>query len=214
MLKMKAFTLIELLIVVAIIAILAAIAVPNFLEAQTRARVSRTENDLRSIALAMESYYVDNGSYLPSQGHSPLPTSSTLSHADKRLLTTPISYITTVPPDIFRPGAGSAGSSQYLVYALGYTSSGGKSYATYPHTSWMTWSYGPDLRSNTGGYMALWEVLENEARDMPNIGKDEDGNYIAGTTGNGQGMRYDPTNGTISWGEIYRFEGAAKRTTR
>src|SRR5437773_12166494 len=56
----NAFTLIELLIVVAIIAILAAIAVPNFLEAQTRAKVSRVKSDLRSYATAVESYTVDN----------------------------------------------------------------------------------------------------------------------------------------------------------
>src|SRR5690606_41954445 len=49
--------------VVAIIAILAAIAVPNFLEAQTRSKVSRVQNDLRSIATAMESYFIDNRTY-------------------------------------------------------------------------------------------------------------------------------------------------------
>ncbi len=51
-----AFTLIELLIVVAIIAILAAIAVPNFLEAQVRSKVARCETDMRSIDVALEAY--------------------------------------------------------------------------------------------------------------------------------------------------------------
>ncbi len=54
----RGFTLIELLIVVLIIAILAAIAVPNFLEFQTRSKVSRAVSDMRSIATAVEAYMV------------------------------------------------------------------------------------------------------------------------------------------------------------
>jgi prepilin-type N-terminal cleavage/methylation domain-containing protein len=83
--KQGAFTLIELLIVVAIIAILAAIAVPNFLEAQTRAKVSRAKSDMRTLATALESYYVDNNNYVPSS------TVSDTDGANSAFLNTPTS---------------------------------------------------------------------------------------------------------------------------
>ena len=59
----RAFTLIELLIVVAIIAILAAIAVPNFLAAQTRSKVAKTQSDFRTLATGLESYRIDHNEY-------------------------------------------------------------------------------------------------------------------------------------------------------
>ena len=57
------FTLIELLVVVIIIGILAAIAVPTFLSQRQKAGDSAAKADLRNAAVAMESYYTDNGSY-------------------------------------------------------------------------------------------------------------------------------------------------------
>jgi len=59
----RGFTLIELLIVVAIIAILAAILIPNFLRARAQSQVSASKGNMKNIATALESYFVDNGSY-------------------------------------------------------------------------------------------------------------------------------------------------------
>jgi len=55
----KAFTLVEIMIVVAIIALLAAIAVPGFLRARKRSQASRILNDLRMIDSAVDQYAVE-----------------------------------------------------------------------------------------------------------------------------------------------------------
>jgi len=59
----RGFTLIELLIVVAIIAILAAILIPNFLRARAQSQISASKGNLKNLATALESYFVDRGSY-------------------------------------------------------------------------------------------------------------------------------------------------------
>jgi prepilin-type N-terminal cleavage/methylation domain-containing protein len=53
------FTLVEIMIVVAIIALLAAIAVPGFLRARKRSQASKILNDLRLISSAMDQYAIE-----------------------------------------------------------------------------------------------------------------------------------------------------------
>jgi prepilin-type N-terminal cleavage/methylation domain-containing protein len=59
--KRRGFTLVEIMIVVAIIALLAAIAVPGFLRARKRSQASKILNDLRMIDSAIDQYAMENG---------------------------------------------------------------------------------------------------------------------------------------------------------
>ncbi len=60
----KGFTLIELMIVVAIIGILAAIAIPNFVNYQRKAKTAEAKTNLGAVKTSLESYRAENDFYL------------------------------------------------------------------------------------------------------------------------------------------------------
>jgi prepilin-type N-terminal cleavage/methylation domain-containing protein len=64
----RGFTLIELMIVIAIIAVLAAILVPNMLHARAESQTASCEGTERQIATALEEYAVDTGGLYPANG--------------------------------------------------------------------------------------------------------------------------------------------------
>jgi prepilin-type N-terminal cleavage/methylation domain-containing protein len=63
--RKKGFTLIELMIVIAIIAILAAVLVPNFMRAREASRLTACKSNLKNISTAVETYSNDNDGIYP-----------------------------------------------------------------------------------------------------------------------------------------------------
>lgn len=191
----KAFTLIELLIVVGIIAILALIAVPNLLEAQVRSKVSRCRADLRTLATAVESYAADHNRYpyvTQSPGYAiPAGPNAAIQAAG---LTTPIAYITSIFPDPFGNNRQDPNDLYgFLDITRGYWYANHdyydeKNYPWYvtsgspigPLAKWVLMSMGPDQRwANASG-----------------AGTDEVDEPLK--------WQYDPTNGTVSDGNVVR----------
>ncbi len=185
--KRHAFTLIELLIVVAIIAILAAIAVPNFLEAQTRSKISRVKSDMRTLATGIEAYAVDNNVYPVSDWSSYRFGTGTVG-ARLYCCTTPISYITSMPRDPF---------------VL-------KTVAVW----WDTYEYWDDRCAQEYRPGNVWSIEGRAsfgyAWRLLSLGPDYTGDnwrYVPGA--DDLTYIYDATNGTISPGDIVRLGGPA-----
>ncbi len=192
----RAFTLIELLIVVAIIAILAAVAVPNLLEAQTRSKVARARADMRLLAVALEAYRVDHAAYPPATTFCASMMDSIEAHNEAPpALTTPISYLSARPLDVFNgnqrykyiaPGLGWANDTQTIlaIWVPRNFPAAEESAQMVPYFSqsqspvrWGLWSVGP------AGPLS---VFESDAAQLP----------VPRRTW------YDPTNGTISDGIV------------
>jgi prepilin-type N-terminal cleavage/methylation domain-containing protein len=68
----QAFTLVEIMIVVAIIGLLAAIAIPSFLKARTESRITAVANDLRVFGDAFQTYCMIVGRF-PPDTHNTIP---------------------------------------------------------------------------------------------------------------------------------------------
>ncbi len=64
--RRQAFTLVEMLLVLVILAVLAAIVIPKFAGRSQQAKVTAAQSQVSSIELALEAFEVDNGFYPPS----------------------------------------------------------------------------------------------------------------------------------------------------
>jgi prepilin-type N-terminal cleavage/methylation domain-containing protein len=205
----RGFTLLELLIVCAIIAMLTAIALPNYQDALARSKVAKFKGDGHTLQTAIESYITDFQIYPFAELY---PVKSTCGGGDvqdasspsegylPRCLTTPAAYMNKLPSDPFknnedvgncfperRPYLYSSDSQnvrqfrQYFVSVMYAQLDGQYTFTTYnpSRAVWLIASPGPDGDRDFG---------TNKAGAQYSIP-----------------TRYDPTNGTISDGDLYMF---------
>lgn len=183
--KVKGFTLIELLIVIAIILILIAIALPNFLEAQIRARVTKSKGEIRTIGIAMEAYYLDWQTYPYESENDCASPGLARTRCGLAWLTLPIAYITAIPPDTFPAPNG----SELSWMETGILRQPRQNPIDLASATWALWTRGPDgvdseLNSNNAGGATMHLNPPDGSND-----------------------NYSPTNGTKSLGDIFLFGG-------
>jgi prepilin-type N-terminal cleavage/methylation domain-containing protein len=213
----RGFSLVELLIVVGLLTLLATLAIPNFVEAQNRAKRSRVANDLAELSKSIESYYIDYRAY-PATDNSltgagvnrnltdasrffrALPTFRNRAAGEElATLTTPVAYLPAYPNDIFamsKAATFSYSTPDEFTLGDGIVERG-----------WIAWSVGPGRADNLdsgGGYSGPIGLVNVGVAGQTRIAS----NFYNPRTFHPSpaliNASYDPTNGTISPGVMWR----------
>ena len=111
----RGFTLIEMMVVVAIIAILVTLLVPNFMRARAQAQTAACEANMKEIATGLEMYYADNLNY---------PSGATAGSSNPVDAADPLVkyYLKQAPVDP------AAGPGKYYTYSISGSGTGDASY--------------------------------------------------------------------------------------
>jgi len=214
--RRRAFTLIELLIVTAILGILGAIAVPNFLQARLRAQTAKTNGDMDAVAKAVMMFRLDQNHFPPATdnlGESYVSGKVDFMYIEEFVtfqtskagtpvacLTSPIPYLSQAPLDPF---------SNDPVLPYGYA--GGR-------IGYIITSFGPDRDQNEG----INDLNHRGDIDEPTAflladGEETEYSLMASFMGTStrqqsparlrnylQARTYDPSNGLVSNGDLWR----------
>jgi type II secretory pathway pseudopilin PulG len=171
----------ELLIVVSIVLILVAVALPVFQSSILRARVAKAWGDIHTLHTSLESYFLEWNAYPPESEAEYL----SVEHFEAGLtwLTSPIAYIQTLPEDPFR------GTYQEAIsYELGGVEIPFEERPGGLLAMWVLHSYGPD------------SPMEENKTSRPNY-KIHDDQTVS---------TYSPTNGSKSRGDLSIYAGDSR----
>ncbi len=227
----RGFTLIELLIVIAIILILISIALPNFLEAQIRAKIANTKGELRSLQNAMASYAIDRKvpmadgfervdfwglSLDPRYGNAAVEGDLTIWSQ----ITTPVKYVSTLPTDDFHaadkgfnPDPRNPANNVYRYYSRGWRrlASGNSHNPKFPSIKAYACKVSPAARGRVepspfdpdNAYAGTYIILSPGPDHFHDAG--EWAMYRPYVSYGGGNFTYSPTNGTVSKGDISAY---------
>jgi len=196
--------------VVAIIAILAAIAVPNFLEAQVRAKVARVKEEMHALATAIEAYTADyNREPISIRENDYGPVNFGWGgiwgqwNPYEFQLTTPVAYLTSIPRDPFRINTfleGADGASG------GWSSRPMNTPYEYDNYTWQKPANPSEVIAVIQARNYKWSLFSAGPSRRWNF---YEGDILAGRYTGGAPGPYDPSNGTASWGPIMRTNQGA-----